>query len=414
MTPTVEFRDDDDGYLRWLVEHPTGYVLNIQRGYSPADARVHRANCSTIGGRSIPGKTLTESYVKHCADYLEDLTRWAITTVQQEIRPCGTCRPTSALGTTTNENEDSAPTSLEFDEHFAIRGPQSDNPVVEARADDYIRFERLPSWQLSLRSQIRSRCNLLRPSASEVLHAKYFGAKPPNADVENRVLYNIGTFKAAGQNGIRFEHGHSFSEPEDRAEYPYAYRYALAPRGGGFDDWRPGRKLASFEWTDVGKLTRNPKLAEIWLALARNPGQLYAPCRAPGTPYVLKVEVRAPRGRHPVWGALVKSIFDGVICAHQAHTDTETVPVVADRIAAALGEAPEEIAKLLLDQRRNAIGLVPKLVKPFGAGVQWHPSDEMCVAGELLAAESSDQQGRTGDQAWAIKGQIMELIRRVP
>ena len=61
----------------------------------------------------------------------------------------------------------------------------------------------------------------------------------------------------------------------------------------------------------------------------------------------------------------MKGIFDGVICALQAHTDTAVLPDVAERLAATLPADPEEIAKHLLDQRRAVLDIVPQLVKPF-------------------------------------------------
>lgn len=64
-----------------------------------------------------------------------------------------------------------------------------------------------PVWQEHPRTEIRSRCRQLEPSAGQVLHATFFGAKHPNADVENLALYYIDSFKVAGRNGIRFEHG---------------------------------------------------------------------------------------------------------------------------------------------------------------------------------------------------------------
>lgn len=136
-------------------------------------------------------------------------------------------------------------------------------------------------------------------------------------------------------------------------------------------------------------------------------------------PFALRLKIRPPRDQHPVWGGLVKSVFDGAICAYQAHTDTAVLQIVAERIAAALGEDPQQIASLLLDQRHAVLGVVPQLVKPYGknwettttaAGVQWNPSDEMCVAGELLPDVTGEQQ-LTEAPHWAIKGQLIELIR---
>ncbi len=54
---------------------------------------------------------------------------------------------------------------------------------------------------------------------------------------------------------------------------------------------------------------------------------------------------------------------------------------------------------------------VPQLVKPFGAGVQWQPSDEMCVAGELLPPDFTAEQGLAENHRWAIRGQLVELTR---
>jgi hypothetical protein len=50
------------------------------------------------------------------------------------------------------------------------------------------------------------------------------------------------------------------------------------------------------------------------------------------------------------------------------------------------------------------LGAVHRLVSPYQAGVKWDPSDHLCVAGELLAAEPVDDR-------WAIKGEIFELSR---
>ena len=100
----------------------------------------------------------------------------------------------------------------------------------------------------------------------------------------------------------------------------------------------------------------------------------------------------------------MKGIFDGVICAFQAHTDTAVLPDVVARLATVLPADPAEIEELLLDQRRAVLGVVPRLVSPYRGGVKWDPADHLCVAGELLAAEPVDRR-------WAIRGEIVELSR---
>ena len=100
----------------------------------------------------------------------------------------------------------------------------------------------------------------------------------------------------------------------------------------------------------------------------------------------------------------MKGIFDGVICAFQAHTDTAVLPDVVARLATVLPADPEEIEEHLLDQRRAVLGVVPRLVSPYRAGVKWDPADHLCVAGELLPAEPVDPR-------WAIRGELVELSR---
>jgi hypothetical protein len=397
-----EFRDDDAGYLAWLTAQPDGYVINIARSHNPIDARVHHAGCPTISGQNS-GRG-TGPYVKVCAEHLAELEQWERDQVGRAIRRCGTCHSArdAVRPTSTTPTEGAVAGSVPKG-HCEIHGPAG-RAVVEAWADDYIRFERRPDWQERLRSEIRARCRELQLSPGQLLHATFFGAKHLNADVENLVLYYIDSFRVAGRNGIRFELGAAVPPAPDGAEYPFCYRYALAPRWGDFADWRQGRTLASFDWTDLGAFAGEKKLAQVWLALARERAQIEVvePARPPEMPFAVRVQVRPPHGRQPVWGGMVKGIFDGVVCALQAHTDTAVLADVVARLAIVLPADPVEIEQLLLDQRQAILGVVPRLIRPYGDGVIWDPADHLCVAGELLPTEPVDRR-------WAIKGEIVEV-----
>ncbi|AFS13651.1 Hypothetical protein MIP_02410 [Mycobacterium intracellulare subsp. intracellulare MTCC 9506] len=326
----------------------------------------------------------------------------------QPIPPCGICHPASDVGQRTSPKQpEQAPPPPVPGGRREIHGPAPDSAAVEAWADDYIRFERRPAWQEHLRTEIRSRCRQLEPLAGQVLHATFFGEKLPNADVENLVLYNIDSFAVAGRNGIRFELGAALPAAPDGADYRFCYRYALAPRSGAFADWQQGRTLASFDWTDLGAFSGEKKLAQVWLALARSHVEVAEPARTPGTPFAVRVQVRPPRGQKAVLGGLVKGIFDGVVCAFQAHTDTAVLPEVVARLATLLRSDPAEIEELLLDQRRAVLGVMPRLVSPYQAGVKWGPADHLCVAGELLRSEPVGA-------SWALRGEIVELRLRRP
>lgn len=399
-----EFRDDDAGYLAWLAAHPEGYVLNIARSYSANAARVHHADCWTISGEHPSRGALTGPYVKICAEQIAELDQWTINQVGAPVVRCGTCHPPGPTAQPNSiEPTDQAVAVTESEVRYDIRGPAANSAVVEAWADDYIRFEHLPDWQRYLRDEIRSRCRQLKPSKEEVLHATFFGSKHPKADVENVLLYNIDSFKVAGGNGIRFEHGTGMLPHPDCAEYQFGYSYALVPRSGDFVHWRHGRILAAFDWTDVDAFGSEKQLAPVWLALSRGQVEVFDRAVA-DAPFALRIEVRPPYGRQPVWGGLLKGILDGVVCALQAHTDTAVLPEAAARLATTLPADSVEIETHLLDQRRAALGAVHRLVSPYRNGVKWDPSDHLCVAGELLTAEPVDNR-------WAIKGEVIEVSR---
>lgn len=174
-------------------------------------------------------------------------------------------------------------------------------------------------------------------------------------------------------------------------------------RSSSFIHWQPGRTLASFGWTDLGAFRGEKKLAQVWLALSRGESTVFDPV-VPNSPFSVSVRVRPPHRRQPVWGALLKSILDGVICAFQSHTDTSVLPEVSARLAEVLSVDPAEIELRLLNQHRAVLGAVQRLASPYRNGVKWDPSDHRCVAGELVATEPIDDR-------WAISGELVELRR---
>lgn len=293
---------------------------------------------------------------------------------------------------------------------WVILGPAEGEPVVKAWADGSIPFDDLLPWQRELRGQIRTRCRRLpQLSAGQLLHATFFGSRPPRSDVENLLLYNVDesfrSFEACGRNGIRFGYSNELpSQAPGGTTYQVCMRYELRPRDEEFAaPWRLGRPLASLDWVDLGAFAGDKKLALVWLALARAEVEPYFPVIGPDAKFAVRVQVRPPRGQEWVLGKLVKPIFDGVICALQAHTDKSVLPQVVERLAEYLPAFPEDLMRYLLDQSRAVLRPVDRLVATHGMGVKWYPSDDLCMAGELLPAEPTDDR-------WALKAEVLELI----
>ena len=65
----VVFADDDPGVLRWLEEHPDGYVLNCYK-----TGRVHSARCKSY--RSA-GPRMTHTRTKACSTSQRELYEYA-------------------------------------------------------------------------------------------------------------------------------------------------------------------------------------------------------------------------------------------------------------------------------------------------------------------------------------------------
>ena len=71
------FEHDDAGYLRWISEHPNGYVVNTRRWIDPDYLVLHRASCFSINRylnmHENPGGFTEREYRKLCSTSLSEL-----------------------------------------------------------------------------------------------------------------------------------------------------------------------------------------------------------------------------------------------------------------------------------------------------------------------------------------------------
>ena len=71
------FVHDDAGYLRWISEHPNGYVVNSRRWFDPDYLVLHRASCFSINRytnmHENPGGFTERAYRKLCSTSLSGL-----------------------------------------------------------------------------------------------------------------------------------------------------------------------------------------------------------------------------------------------------------------------------------------------------------------------------------------------------
>jgi hypothetical protein len=93
------FSDDENGYSRWLADHPRGHVVNFdeERAITP---RIHKVGCHTLE-RGAGGGDRRTSYSKACSTDRAELDEWHRGTFGEGLREwrCQVCQP-STLGLT--------------------------------------------------------------------------------------------------------------------------------------------------------------------------------------------------------------------------------------------------------------------------------------------------------------------------
>ncbi|MDD5511149.1 MAG: hypothetical protein PHI12_10120 [Dehalococcoidales bacterium] len=115
----------------------------------------------------------------------------------------------------------------------------------------------------------------------------------------------------------------------------------------------------------------------------------------------MKITIKVPGRVRMNLTSVIKPLFDGVIAAFNGHDGTD-MHVVTKRIAAELCTGQEEIVRLLEDEQMAILGS-RRLVWPWREGIQWNPSDDRLVAGELSIAEFASQR------EWELSGELFEV-----
>lgn len=85
------FKDDDEGFRRWMVEHPAGFYLNANRSPASDDVLLHKVGCPHVGDAEPGEVAWTEQYIKVCSSTKLELEAWSRTVSGQEARHCQTC-----------------------------------------------------------------------------------------------------------------------------------------------------------------------------------------------------------------------------------------------------------------------------------------------------------------------------------
>jgi hypothetical protein len=86
------FIKDDAGYLDWIRNNPSGFVINSHRFPKSSYLNLHCSICPSIRTSKRSNWT-TRSYIKICSNDREELTKWTTENFGRLPHLCGICNP---------------------------------------------------------------------------------------------------------------------------------------------------------------------------------------------------------------------------------------------------------------------------------------------------------------------------------
>ncbi|REH40323.1 hypothetical protein DFR26_0523 [Paraperlucidibaca baekdonensis] len=231
---------------------------------------------------------------------------------------------------------------------------------------------------LRARVELRAALKHLKPDPGHILSAEYFSIDDSFFDVENVLIYNIGTgtFRDASQNGLRFlRHRQRPAPTPSGSAFPYLHRYRLVPSPASLSEH-------TFHF-EVPRLTSTLKPHNIWWHAAD------ALCTTPVTindKFSLHLEITTTTPVVNV-AAVLKPLLDGVICA--LHSDIRPNKEVVQRLAAKCGWDPALVAQKLQEPKLPFLG-DKCLIEPYRDYVKWAPDDHLCESCTVVVMRGTE------------------------
>ncbi|PRY04008.1 hypothetical protein [Kineococcus rhizosphaerae] len=259
--------------------------------------------------------------------------------------------------------------------------------AVKAWSQIRLPFKPRDQDQVRYLQKLKEAIAALDPHTGQALLAEYLSPDHAFVDVENVLLYNVGTavFAPVVAAGITCRRGRAPDE-----HHHVSYRVVPSPPepGGG-----PliGQVAADLE-------TALPKTAGQWWAALRESAITPQPCHPPASSapaFTVDVTLTSPDPTRVRLPGLLKSLLDGLISCFHTH-DSTNAAVLQQRLAAS--GLPAHGWDLLMDDTTNRLGTRP-LLRPHGESIAWNPADERCEAFRVAVQAGS---------SWSLAAQLRE------
>lgn len=204
-------------------------------------------------------------------------------------------------------------------------------------------------------------------------------------DVENLVIYNIGTgnFSGLTQRGVHFRRRREMPPPSPSTKafaHHYDYRFIERPTprmGPNFCFHLPR-----------GSVLKRPE--EVWWWATQAPRMAYVPLA--GRPFSLYVELETRIGGSGV-ANFIKPLLDGIVCA--MHNDPFPSSEAIARLSRGWGRGVADIHSRLLNPPNPFLGPRAVLAKHQAnsdTSVRWAPADHLCEECTVVVLPSDEQR----------------------
>jgi hypothetical protein len=274
--------------------------------------------------------------------------------------------------------------------NYYAKSPANNNNIVELWSLKRLPFEP-KGWLYDMRESLRTSIGQLVVTNNSILAATYTSSIEELCDVENILLYNVGTgiFKSTCQNGFILER--SFASPilpaSDSASYPHYQRYEIVPSQYQPRHWPKHGVLASWDNIVLPKLSSSIKPHTFWHLLKNNPVSVFSDEIYEGY-FGIELDLSIPSNHTFNPAAIIKPLLDGIISAFHSYQGNN-LDEVSRRLALNLAVKSDYVSARLQDTRFAILGS-RCLLHPFQNNVQWNPADDKCVVIKLLCTQHND------------------------
>lgn len=286
-------------------------------------------------------------------------------------------------------------------ENYVIK---SGHDKVELWSQKRLPFEP-KDWLQQMKNDLCAELRRITAKENTILFAEYASPDESPCDVENVLLYNVGSgpFRHLTRSGIFLKRNFQAKPLHETSPrlFPHYHRYQMYSLDLIHEEMAKTQNLlASWNNIMITFMTSNAKPHQYWYALKTHDVVIYR-LRVP-LYYGIHLQIDAPNKQYFNLASIIKPMLDGFISAfHSYHKfDSEII----NKLTMLAGSQRDTIVSLVQNQNTAILGK-REFVRRYREGVQWNPNDERCVQISVLV------QRHTLLDTCKVSGKVFEVKR---